>query len=65
MLKEGERRYHLDGYDPDGSHVSFENFTNNPGYAATKKLVCEIVEGRRKPVSGWYPANDGGEDLKD
>ncbi len=63
-LKKGERRFHLDGYYPDGAHRTFGFFTGNPGYDQIKKLVKKIVTGKTKAISGTFSTEDGGSEIE-
>ena len=46
-----DRRFHLDGYPPDGSHQTFGFYTNQPDYDLVKAQVIEILNQTIKPVS--------------
>ena len=58
-LPEGVRRFHLDGYPPDGSHVTYGFFNGNPGYDTIKPMVVEILKEEREGISRTVPQKDG------
>ena len=54
-LKRGERLFHLDGYYPGGRHQTFGMFRKEPTYDRVKRLVIEVIKGKRRPTSGTTP----------
>ena len=48
--KEGERLFHLDGYYPNG-HATYGMYPKEPTYDETRRMVFEIVEKGRRPIS--------------
>jgi len=46
-----ERRYHLDGYSPDGSHFTYAFFNSIPTYEAAKELALKAMAGEQKIIS--------------
>ena len=47
-----ERVFHLDGYDQNSQHWTYDFYIGEPGYEAIKDAVIGILEGRAKPLSG-------------
>ena len=58
-LKKNERSFHLDGYFPDGEHRTYGFFTGEPEYDSVRVMVIEILEGKRKKISGMKPTAEG------
>jgi tetratricopeptide (TPR) repeat protein len=53
LIKPGERLFHLDGYKQGGkAHELFAFFVGEPDYDTVKAAVLEILQGKRKPLSG-------------
>ena len=51
-LEDGERAFHLDGYyKNDTTHSTFDFYKGEPSYEDIRKVVVDILEGRRKPIS--------------
>lgn len=50
-IKEGVRLFHLDGYYPDGLHKTFEFFKGEPKYDDVRKIVIDILIGKRAAES--------------
>lgn len=55
-LKPDERSFHLDGYYPN-EHRTFAFFNNEPSYDETRKLVVEVIEGKRHAISSTKGPN--------
>jgi hypothetical protein len=52
-LPDGERYYHLDGYEDGGAnHRTYGFYAGAPAYAEVKRAVIEALSGERRPVSG-------------
>lgn len=52
-LKPGQKLFHLDGYLEGGRvHQTFQFFQGEPSYDDVRKLVVEILEGKRQHRSG-------------
>lgn len=48
--KDGVRLFHLDGYFPNG-HATYGMFPGEPTYEETRKLVIDILEKKKNPLS--------------
>ena len=53
--KKGVRLFHLDGYFPNG-HATYGMFPGEPTYEETRKLVVDILEKSKKPISATIQA---------
>ena len=53
-IKAGQRLYHLDRYDPDGSHWTLGMYVDPKQitYEATRKRLIAALDGKLRPVSG-------------
>src|SRR5262245_24405593 len=49
------RIYHLDGYWPGGAHATYDFYKGMPSYETIRAVVIEVLEGRRRPISGVTP----------
>ncbi len=45
----GERLYHIDRYYP-GGHATYAMFKKEPSYDEVRKIVLEMLEGKREPL---------------
>ncbi|HYG81881.1 MAG TPA: tetratricopeptide repeat protein [Pyrinomonadaceae bacterium] len=52
----GGRLFHLDGYFGGGSHATYGMFHPEPSYDEVRKLVFDILEKKRAPISSSTPA---------
>ena len=50
-VKKGERIFHLDYYG-GREHRTYGMFTKEPSYEETRRLVTEVILGKREPISG-------------
>ncbi len=57
-IGQDERLFHLDRYEGQ-AHQTFSFFHNEPSYEMVKKMVVEILEGKRKPISSMTPTSQG------
>ncbi len=55
--KEGVRLFHLDGYFPNGGHATYGMFPGEPTYEETKRMVVEILDKKKPPVSATIPVS--------
>jgi len=53
-----ERVYHLDGYLPNGNHLTYAFFNELPNYDLVRKMVFDVLAGKHKAVSSTVPSND-------
>lgn len=52
-VPEGVRLFHLDGYYDGGArHLTFGFYQGEPSYAEVREAVVQILEGKKKAVSG-------------
>jgi hypothetical protein len=52
QIEKDERMFHLDSY-AGRDHATFAMIGAKPlSYEQTRKLVVEIIEGKRRPISG-------------
>jgi tetratricopeptide (TPR) repeat protein len=54
-----ERYWHLDCYYPDNKHETFAFFKREPPYDDVKRLVVEILDGKREAISSMTPTSQG------
>lgn len=52
----GGRLFHLDGYYGGGAHATYGMFHPEPSYDEVRKMVFDILEKKRRPVSSSTPA---------
>lgn len=57
-IKEGQRKYHLDGYYKD-RHVTYGFYTDQPPYDAIRKQVVDIIKGNASGLSSSSKTKDG------
>lgn len=62
--KKGVRLFHLDGYFRNGGHATYGMFPGEPTYEETRKLVVDILEKNKKPISATVPAQAPSKDPK-
>lgn len=53
-----DRLFHLDRYE-GGAHKTYSFFNKEPAYEAVKKMVVEIMEGKREHTSSMTPTSQG------
>ena len=56
--------FHLDGYYRSGKHETYAFFTGEPGYDEVRKMVIEILEGKREAISSTTPDGEGGTEVE-
>lgn len=54
-LKKGEVLFHLDGYFPEGRHETYGFIVNEPPYDIVKRMVIDVITGKREAQSGYNP----------
>lgn len=52
-----DRVYHLDGYAPDGTHITYAFFDSEPEYDTVRSLVFKVFSGTHRPLSSTEPSN--------
>jgi len=50
-----QRIYPLDGYWPGGAHATYGFYKGTPTYETVRAVVIDVLEGRRRAISGFAP----------